>query len=252
MRYPNLFSRKTADGDNNGLKKVAVVSSNDKSRWPHWPVSLRSPRRSSSRKPAITRSESQSMENTSSNTDPLRRRHSNNGQSIVLEDDMSSLSEHSNTQHRNRARDHRQRIRRIRELQRSLPFDVVVPTTEPQPQPQPQLQPEPKEEEPHEMVPTESVDPTRPDLVLESLLATQSNTPPQELDPESRSRLQAIRLLSSMMGPDHPDVLFSMQYLGKHLHRRGNVYGAKAIQNHVHERYHAQTVASLAVTNRCV
>jgi hypothetical protein len=58
----------------------------------------------------------------------------------------------------------------------------------------------------------------------------------RELDPEGRARLRAIQQLSSMMGPDHPDVLFSMQYLSKHLYKLGDVRGALAIQDHIQER----------------
>lgn len=54
-----------------------------------------------------------------------------------------------------------------------------------------------------------------------------------ELDPEVKARVQAIRQLSLMMGADHPDVLFSMKYLGRLLHRWGDYAGASKIANHV-------------------
>ena len=54
-----------------------------------------------------------------------------------------------------------------------------------------------------------------------------------QLDPELRARLEAIQQLSTMMGSDHPDVLFSMKYLSRLLYRRGDFAGASKIANHL-------------------
>jgi hypothetical protein len=72
-----------------------------------------------------------------------------------------------------------------------------------------------------------------------------------ELDPEGRARLHAIQQLSSIMGPDHPDVLFSMLYLSKHLYKRGDVCRAQAIEDHIQERKNNLHGTSTCV-NRCV
>lgn len=58
-------------------------------------------------------------------------------------------------------------------------------------------------------------------------------------DPEVNARIQAIQQLSSMMGPAHPDVIFSLKYLGLNLQRLGDHQGAQAIQDYIQLLQHS-------------
>ena len=64
--------------------------------------------------------------------------------------------------------------------------------------------------------------------------------PISQLDPELRARLQAIQQLSSMMGPSHPDVRFSMKYTSRLLFSRGDFLGAQVLQDYIHDAHNKQ------------
>lgn len=61
-----------------------------------------------------------------------------------------------------------------------------------------------------------------------------------QLDPELRARLQAIQQLSSMSGPNSPDVKFSMKYTSRLLSKRGDFIGAQVLQDYIHDAHTQQ------------
>ena len=63
------------------------------------------------------------------------------------------------------------------------------------------------------------------------------SVPPSELEPELRARLEATQQLSSMVGPNHPDVLFSLKYVSKLLSRLGDFEGAQVIQEYIQQAH---------------
>lgn len=152
---------------------------------------------------------------------------------FAVEDDLSSVSDISISRDQTKPSFGRRKDRRQERCEpTSVPFEVFVPLCLDAQTPEEETGYDDRREE-------DIIDPVQEPSTeesgdLEDLVEAQPAA--RKLDPESQARLQAIHQLASMMGSDHPDVLFSMEYLGKHLYRRGDIGGAEAIQNHVQER----------------